>query len=129
MINDESKLISQTLIIVIPFFILTGIYIILNGHISPGGGFQGGAVLASVFMCKYLISPLKDISLDIFHALEKVILLFIILLSLSFITLGFKFFNLISNENYLLIMNLLIGIKVACGMTIIFYRFIFYEDR
>lgn len=129
MINDESKLISQTLIIVIPFFILTGIYIILNGHISPGGGFQGGAVLASVFMCKYLISPLKDISLDIFHALEKVILLFIILLSLSFMTLGFKFFNLISNENYLLIMNLLIGIKVTCGMTIIFYRFIFYEDR
>lgn len=129
MINDESKLISQTLIIVIPFFILTGIYIILNGHISPGGGFQGGAVLASVFMCKYLISPLKDISLDIFHALEKVILLFIILLSLSFMTLGFKFFNIISNENYLLIMNLLIGIKVACGMTIIFYRFIFYEDR
>lgn len=129
MINDESKLISQTLIIVIPFFILTGIYIILNGHISPGGGFQGGAVLASVFMCKYLISPLKDISLDIFHALEKVILLFIILLSLSFITLGFKFLNLISNESYLLIMNLLIGIKVACGMTIIFYRFIFYEDR
>lgn len=129
MINDESKLISQTLIIVIPFFILTGIYIILNGHISPGGGFQGGAVLASVFMCKYLISPLKDISLDIFHALEKIILLFIILLSLSFMTLGFKFLNLISNESYLLIMNLLIGIKVACGMTIIFYRFIFYEDR
>lgn len=129
MINDESKLISQTLVIVIPFFILTGIYIILNGHISPGGGFQGGAVLASVFMCKYLISPLKDISLDIFHALEKVILLFIILLSLSFMTLGFKFFNIISNENYLLIMNLLIGIKVTCGMTIIFYRFIFYEDR
>lgn len=129
MINDESKLISKTLIIVIPFFILTGIYIILNGHISPGGGFQGGAVLASVFMCKYLISPLKDISLDIFHALEKVILLFIILLSLSFMTLGFKFFNIISNESYLLIMNLLIGIKVTCGMTIIFYRFIFYEDK
>ncbi len=129
MINDESNLISKTLVIVIPFFILTGIYIILNGHISPGGGFQGGAVLASVFMCKYLISPLKDISLDIFHALEKVILLFIILISLSFMTLGFKFLNLISNQSYLLIMNLLIGIKVACGMTIIFYRFIFYEDR
>ncbi len=129
MINDESNLISKTLVIVIPFFILTGVYIILNGHISPGGGFQGGAVLASVFMCKYLISPLKDISLDIFHALEKVILLFIILISLSFMTLGFKFLNLISNESYLLIMNLLIGIKVTCGMTIIFYRFIFYEDR
>lgn len=129
MIRDDSKLISKTLVIIIPFFILTGIYIILNGHISPGGGFQGGAVLASVFMCKYLISPLKDISLDIFHSLEKVILLFIILVSMSFLTWGFNSLNLISNEEYLFTMNILIGTKVTCGMTIIFYRFVFYEDR
>lgn len=129
MINDDSKLISTTLVIIIPFFILTGVYIIINGHISPGGGFQGGAVLASVFMCKYLISPLKDIPLGIFHSVEKLVLLFIILLSLSFLTLGLNQFKLFSNTTYILIMNILIGTKVTCGMSIIFYRFIFYEDR
>lgn len=129
MINDDSKLISTTLVIIIPFFILTGVYIIINGHISPGGGFQGGAVLASVFMCKYLISPLKDIPLSIFHSAEKLVLLFIILLSLSFLTLGLNQFKFLSNTTYILIMNILIGTKVTCGMSIIFYRFIFYEDR
>lgn len=129
MIKDDSKLISTTLVIIIPFFILTGVYIIINGHISPGGGFQGGAVLASVFMCKYLISPLKDIHLGIFHSAEKLVLLFLILLSLSFLTLGLNQFKFLSNTTYILIMNILIGTKVTCGMSIIFYRFIFYEDR
>ena len=27
-----------------------GIYILLNGHLSPGGGFSGGAILASAFI-------------------------------------------------------------------------------
>lgn len=32
---------------VIPIIFVFGIYIILNGHISPGGGFSGGAVLGA----------------------------------------------------------------------------------
>ena len=30
-----------------PFLLIFGIYIILNGHLSPGGGFSGGAVLGA----------------------------------------------------------------------------------
>lgn len=30
-----------------PFIMLFGIYVILHGHYSPGGGFQGGALLAA----------------------------------------------------------------------------------
>jgi len=33
--------------ILIPILILVGVYIFINGHLTPGGGFQGGAVLAS----------------------------------------------------------------------------------
>ncbi len=32
---------------VIPFLLIFGIYVILNGHISPGGGFAGGAVMGA----------------------------------------------------------------------------------
>lgn len=129
MINDDSALIAKTLTIVIPFFIITGIYIVLNGHISPGGGFQGGAVLAAIFMCRYLINPELNISLDVFQSIEKVLLLFIILFSFSFLTFGLNSLNLISNKSYIIFMNILIGIKVACGITLIFYRFVFYEDK
>ncbi len=31
----------------IPFLLLFGIYLVLNGHITPGGGFSGGAVMGA----------------------------------------------------------------------------------
>jgi multicomponent Na+:H+ antiporter subunit B len=43
----------------------------------------------------------------------------------TFANVAFPFLNI----PYLVIMNGLIGLKVACGMTIIFYRFILYEVR
>lgn len=33
--------------ILVPVIILFGIYIMLNGHLSPGGGFSGGAILGA----------------------------------------------------------------------------------
>lgn len=33
-----------------PFIALFAIYVILNGHASPGGGFQGGAILGGLFI-------------------------------------------------------------------------------
>ncbi|MGL5149773.1 MAG: hydrogen gas-evolving membrane-bound hydrogenase subunit E [Clostridium sp.] len=32
---------------IIPFLLVFGIYIVLNGHISPGGGFAGGAIMGA----------------------------------------------------------------------------------
>ncbi len=34
--------------------LLIGVYIILHGHLTPGGGFQGGVLLASAFFYVYL---------------------------------------------------------------------------
>lgn len=31
----------------IPFLLIFGVYLVLNGHISPGGGFAGGAIMGS----------------------------------------------------------------------------------
>lgn len=33
--------------ILVPMLLVFGIYIVLNGHLSPGGGFSGGAVIGS----------------------------------------------------------------------------------
>ncbi len=37
-----------------PLIILFGLYIIIHGHLSPGGGFQGGVVIASGFLLMFL---------------------------------------------------------------------------
>lgn len=31
----------------VPLIIIFGIYVILNGHLSPGGGFSGGAIIGA----------------------------------------------------------------------------------
>lgn len=35
---------------IIPVILVFGVYILLNGHLSPGGGFSGGAILASALI-------------------------------------------------------------------------------
>lgn len=37
-----------------PIILLVGIYIFIHGHLTPGGGFQGGAIIASAFLLMYL---------------------------------------------------------------------------
>lgn len=36
--------------LVMPCILLFGIYVVLNGHISPGGGFSGGAIMGAGFI-------------------------------------------------------------------------------
>lgn len=40
--------------IFMPLGLIFGIYVILHGHLSPGGGFQGGVVVASAVVFVYL---------------------------------------------------------------------------
>ncbi len=44
--KDDTILVWATRILV-PLIITYGVYIILNGHLSPGGGFSGGAVIGA----------------------------------------------------------------------------------
>ena len=41
----------------LPVIVMFGAYIFLNGHLSPGGGFQGGAVVASSVLLLFLAYP------------------------------------------------------------------------
>ena len=43
--ND--KILQLSARILVPIIILFGIYVILNGHLSPGGGFSGGAIIGA----------------------------------------------------------------------------------
>ena len=46
--RDTQDLILQKIVsLVMPCILLFGVYIVLNGHISPGGGFSGGAIMGS----------------------------------------------------------------------------------
>lgn len=127
--NKNDSIVTQTITLSYSYILLLGFYIIVNGHKTPGGGFQGGAVLAAIFIIRYLINPVQDIKLEVIQLIEKILFLCIALFPILFIFYSNipKTYGL--NKFYLIIMNSLIGIKVCCGLTIVFYRFVFYESR
>ena len=44
-----------------PFIQLFGLYVIMHGHTSPGGGFQGGVILASSFILLAIADGIDDV--------------------------------------------------------------------
>ena len=127
--NDNSQIISKMIGLLYPFILMFGFYIILNGHVTPGGGFQGGAVLSAVFISRYIVYPIQDIRISRLQTLEKALFSMIVILPTIFLLWQFNFKYTFLNEAFLVAMNTLIGIKVCYGLTIIFFRFVFYESR
>lgn len=46
----ESLIIQTAVRMLVPFIQLFGLYVIVHGHYSPGGGFQGGVILGASFV-------------------------------------------------------------------------------
>jgi len=55
----DDKLLKTITRLVIPFIEVYGIFIILNGHLSPGGGFSGGALLGTSLILYTLVFGVK----------------------------------------------------------------------
>jgi multicomponent Na+:H+ antiporter subunit B len=54
-----------------PLIMLLGVYIFVNGHLTPGGGFQGGAVIASGVLLLLLADPGRHFGHRLIAALES----------------------------------------------------------
>jgi len=130
----HSNIAIRTIRIVCPIILLFGVYLIANGHISPGGGFQGGVAIAVFFVCRYMIFNIYDLPVYSVLKDEKIVFLGIILLAVFVIFLGVhQYFPYQHTEMfqtvYMLMMNTLIGIKVALGFLMLFYRYVAVDRR
>ena len=114
--------------IITPLIMLFGIYLVINGFLTPGGGFQGGVAVATFFICRYLIYNIFDLPIGRILRMEELVFVSIVLFAIAGIFLGtmdhipegwLTYFQ----NFYLVVMNALIGIKVACGFTLLFYRY------
>ncbi len=76
---------------VIPFVLIFGIYLVLNGHISPGGGFSGGALMGASLILYSSAYGYKTISKVITEKFVKTVTF----VSLSFyaVAKGYSFFT------------------------------------
>ncbi len=60
--REGSEFLQTGSLFLFPLLVLFGIYIFVHGHLSPGGGFQGGVVIASAILL--LILALSDRKLN-----------------------------------------------------------------
>jgi multicomponent Na+:H+ antiporter subunit B len=56
-----------------PFIQLFGLYVIVHGHYSPGGGFQGGCILAASFILMVLAYDIKEVKKLISEKLNTIL--------------------------------------------------------
>lgn len=107
--------------IIYPFFVIFGIYVISQGADSPGGGFQGGAILTALLMSRSIVGDVQSYNEKSFFISEKYIYLIIVSMVMLYLTVGVpKEYN----RMYILIMNGLIGLKVYSGFSYIFLNFV-----
>lgn len=111
----------------VPIIILFGSYIFINGHLSPGGGFQGGAVIASAFVLLVMAKANSRLSHKIISFTESVsgfsfviigvlgIILAAGFLDNTFLPLG-KYGSIIS-AGAIPIIYIFIGLKVGSELT------------
>ena len=60
--KSASEIVETATELLLPMIILFGIYVFMNGHLSPGSGFQGGAIIASGTMFLLLALPESHLS-------------------------------------------------------------------
>jgi len=125
--NTCSPLLYTASRLIFPFIFLTGIYIILNGHLSPGGGFQGGAFIASAFLLFILAGLGKNKSTGIFSFLESMSGVVYVLIGFAGIMLAGGFLDTrilplgeagkLISAGAIPVISILIGIKVGAELS------------
>ena len=116
-----------TIRIISPIIILFGIYLIANGHLTAGGGFQGGLAVATFFICRYMIYDIYDLPIKKVMKYEEGIFFISVILAAIVVFAENLYRMPLISDYYLIIMNTLIGLKVTCGFVILFYRYIAIE--
>lgn len=114
---------KDLLVFILPFILLFGVALILNGDKTPGGGFQGGAILVVVFVAGFLIDDTKTMNLKVFTIIEKFAFISLTVIITGFLCINFIEMPIAVKRGYLLIINTLIGMKVCAGLGLMFYRF------
>lgn len=139
--KNVSRIISYTSFLLYPLILVFGSYLVVHGHLSPGGGFQGGAVMASgtaLLLIGAIITRNSYITKKILSIFESVGL--IIFISLGFLGLGISFlYNFLAADNSVFLGNIpfgpnpgylnsggilpllstAVGLEVFCGLSII----------
>jgi multicomponent Na+:H+ antiporter subunit B len=100
--------------LLLPVTLLVGVYIVAHGHLSPGGGFQGGVILGTAIHLIYLAGDYPALArlrpIAGFEVVEAVA-------AGAFVALGLAAAGLIPP------MNAAVGLEVGCALVLVLAKF------
>ena len=139
--DDEgmSLIVKTVTRLTVGLIFLFGIYIVLHGHLSPGGGFAGGVIIALSFVHMVLafgkdfaLRGLRESTISVFEGVGALAFLGVALLGLAG---GFFFMNVLpKGEPFHLfsagtipLSNIAICFKVSAGLFAIFMALVLLQ--
>ncbi|MEA2103975.1 MAG: MnhB domain-containing protein [Candidatus Cloacimonadota bacterium] len=141
--NEGMSLIVKTITrFTVWLIFLFGLYIFIHGHLSPGGGFAGGVIMALsyvhltlAFGKNYVNERMKIATMHNLEALGGI--LFIVIGLIGLYSLGHFLQNFmgkgtlyhIISAGYIPVFNLIICVKVGMGLYLVFYYLASYQRK
>ena len=114
----------------LPLMLVYMLYIILHGHLSPGGGFQGGVLMVAVVTILYLgrgyETTVRSLSAGFLHGAEGFASIMYVALAMMGVAVGAQFCQNILykhgaigelySSGTIFWMNITVGLKVLTGV-------------
>jgi len=145
--NDLMKgmtvIVKKTTQLIAGLVFLYGIYIIVHGHLTPGGGFAGGVVIAGSFILLILaygsdfLNLVREESGSTMY--ENLAIIVVLFLSVSGLLFGTRVFFLnwlpkgtvgqLVSAGMLPLYNIFVGIEVAASILTIFLALIIFKEE
>jgi multicomponent Na+:H+ antiporter subunit B len=138
-----SVIVKKTTQLIAGMIFLYGIYVIAHGHLTPGGGFAGGVIIAGAFILVTLANGsdfLKLVKEELGTTIvESVATIIVVLIGSAGFIFGTKVFfnnflpkgivgNLVS-AGVLPLYNIFVGMEVAASIFIIFLSLIIFKEE
>ncbi|POX46183.1 hydrogen gas-evolving membrane-bound hydrogenase subunit E [Streptomyces sp. Ru72] len=125
-------------LIVLPVAVLTGLYVIAHGQLSPGGGFQGGVVAATGLHLLYLGADYRALErirpIDLYEIGDALSASGYLVTGLAGVLAGTAFlantllpygtFNTLASGGTVPVLNAAIGMEVTCAVVVLLARFL-----
>lgn len=129
----SSEIVQSGAQILAPLIAIFAAYIIMNGHRSAGGGFQGGAVIASGVLLLVLASTRYRVDLEFLSMTESAAGVLFVLTGIAGLIFAGGFldnrmlplgqFGAFFSAGAIPILSVLLGVKVGCELSVIIDRF------
>jgi multicomponent Na+:H+ antiporter subunit B len=131
--KPASELVQHGADILLPLIFIFAAYIIMNGHLSAGGGFQGGAVIASGVMLLLLAKPATTLAQDFLSFSESLAGVLFVLVGVAGLLFAGGFldnrvlplgqFGAFFSAGAIPVISILLGVKVGAELSVIIDRF------